>query len=759
MNHRSDDGDSEAGGRDGSLEGLGTLEEDYDLDRVELCALLRGPAELPLHGRATPPCTSSNRPFGSLDGPCGPQINFFGLHEAGENQILRVQIRFLENTNFPLLNGSQIQNQEKIHENSKGWKNPRAQSPRILSVTISPEGLTESSTASEGSSSCSATLWVSDRSAAEVKAILAKVDRFQERCPGVNLICSAGIRSADQLGLKGMTSLLVMLLFVAQPMGVKAQPGGDDGGGFDHVWWALLFFGFVGYSVMAMIFGAVLVRAFERIRERATYMGYLLDTMRSFASPAPSAKGSEKGSQKGSEKGSEKGDGKGGGKFPGKHPSGRPWTNEEVDEYHNELFGAPGTLRRRRPSSASDGGPPRQPDLQPTIWEQQMSEWEPETPQGIWAGDEAQQGGQGAAQQDDGGSEGSHYYRDMPSDSDEFTEETTPGEWVPPHILRQERKGDPKGKEKGKGKGKGLLKGLQRPGELWRRYSPLSRSTTPSPGRQAGAATASQAAGPSGPVTPSSPGTIDHGHGDEEAPFLDGEPYDSPYEPSIGEDPPHAEQGGEDEEEEEQDPCRVLPTVDEEDEALFEQEPEPQFPPDPPPGPKAPPAAWLEAKGKGKGKPDTEEVDPMWQEILGIEDPPGSDASDDEPAEEQPGGDARGSADPDPAEPVLQPGPAEPLPEPGPARPADPEELPPGPEVYMAPTGTVYHRRRNCGKLRAARRIFPIPGCPQCSSALRQWQIAFVTQGHYHADRDCTHGRRDARQVPACVECGGLLFQ
>ena len=215
------------------------------------------------------------------------------------------------------------------------------------------------------------------------------------------------------------------------------------------------------------------------------------------------------------------------------------------------------------------------------------------------------------------------------------------------------------------------------------------------------------------------------------------------------------------EEEEEQDPCRVLPTVDEEDEALFEQEPEPRFPPDPPPGPKAPPAAWLEAKGKGKGKgkPDTEEVDPMWQEILGIEDPPGSNASDDEPAEEQPGGDARGSADPDPAEPVLRPGPAEPLPEPGPAQPADPEELPPGPEVYMAPTGTVYHRRRNCGKLRAARRIFPIPGCPQCSAALRQWQIAFVTQGHYHADRDCTHGSRDARQVPACVECGGLLFQ
>ena len=32
-----------------------------------------------------------------------------------------------------------------------------------------------------------------------------------------------------------------------------------------------------------------------------------------------------------------KGEGKGQGKVPGKHPSGRPWTDDEVDEYHNEL--------------------------------------------------------------------------------------------------------------------------------------------------------------------------------------------------------------------------------------------------------------------------------------------------------------------------------------------------------------------------------------------------------------------------------------
>ena len=92
--------------------------------------------------------------------------------------------------------------------------------------------MAESSTALEGSSSGSATLWVSDRSSSEAKAFWAKADRFQERCPGVNLFRSAGNRSADQHDLKGMISLLVMLLLVDLPM-ASAQPnGGDDGGAF-----------------------------------------------------------------------------------------------------------------------------------------------------------------------------------------------------------------------------------------------------------------------------------------------------------------------------------------------------------------------------------------------------------------------------------------------------------------------------------------------------------------------------------------------
>ena len=114
-----------------------------------------------------------------------------------------------------------------------------------------------------------------------------------------------------------------------------------------------------------------------------------------------------------------------------------------------------------------------------------------------------------------------------------------------------------------------------------------------------------------GPAAPSTPGTIDHGAGDEQAPFLDGEPYDFPYEPSLGEDPQQDQQEEEGEEEEEEDeeeldPGRVLPTVDEEEEVLepVDDITTPQGDPIwPPEGPKAPPAAWLETRaGKGYGK-------------------------------------------------------------------------------------------------------------------------------------------------------------
>ena len=185
-------------------------------------------------------------------------------------------------------------------------------------------------------------------------------------------------------------------------------------------------------------------------------------------------------------------------------------------------------------------------------------------------------------------SEGSHYFRDM-VDSEEFSDESTPNEWVPPHILRMERtlENEVKGQQKGKGKGKGgRLKGLQRPGELWRRYTPPSRSTTPSPGK--GGTAQPSAAEPSAPSTP---GTIDFGAGDE-MPFLDGEPY-SPgdsYAPSLA--PSPIQEHGEETEEEEADPDRVLATVEEEDEYVEEAPPPPvPQPATPKAGYKAPPAA------------------------------------------------------------------------------------------------------------------------------------------------------------------------
>lgn len=108
--------------------------------------------------------------------------------------------------------------------------------------------------------------------------------------------------------------------------------------------------------------------------------------------------------------------------------------------------------------------------------------------------------------QDDPGPDGSHYF----TDSEEFSEGSTQEEWVPPHILRLERKGGIKGKDKGKGRG--CLWGIQRPGEGWRRFTPPRRSTT---WTQASAV----------PAAPATPGTIDFGAGDDDFPFLDGEPY------------------------------------------------------------------------------------------------------------------------------------------------------------------------------------------------------------------------------------------
>ena len=95
---------------------------------------------------------------------------------------------------------------------------------------------------------------------------------------------------------------------------------------------------------------------------------------------------------------------------------------------------------------------------------------------------------------------------------------------------------------------------------------------------------------------------------------------------------------------------------------------------------------------------------------------------------------------------------------PGPAR-GEPEDGPPGPMAHAAPSGSLYHRRQNCGKLRCASWVIEIgtPGCPRCSAALQEWQVAFFSGGRYHADERCRL-HQPGYQRPGCHECGGLLL-
>ena len=533
---------------------------------------------------------------------------------------------------------------------------------------------------------------VGTKSQVAVAAVVAEVSHHQSL---------KHLRSVDQQSWKGMVSnsewMSCVAIAMCLPAGVKAQPGADGGGGWDFMD-VLMVLGFIGYSVLAMGLGAMLYWIFQRIQRQAAYMRGLLNALDGVFQPPPVQEEHEHSDGKG--KG--KGEGKSEGKFPGKHPSGRPWTDEEVDEYHNDLIVAnqlfmPGSLRRRRPSStasASDGGPPRDPEGRASMWASQVAGVDPDDePRGVWADPESRQ-----ASED---SDGSHYFRNLPPDSDYDVSE---GEYVPPHILRWERKGGEKGKGK---KGRGRLVGPPRPGEGWRRFAP-SRSTTPSPGR--GGAAASTA----GLTTSSTSGTVDYGEGDVENPFLDGEPY-SPT-------PPREEPEEEGEEEEEADPR--LATVEEGDE-----------------------------------EPDhvefgSAEMDEMWDQIMSLADSgPAAGPHEDqgEPAVQEPQG---GQGEP-----------AEPGPEPGPAQPGPPADGPPGPMVFTAPTGTVYHRRRNCGKLLCARRVIGTPGCPVCSGAgeLGVWRIAYFGAGFYHVDENCPRRRQPGQQAPyqrpACQECGGYFFE
>ena len=117
----------------------------------------------------------------------------------------------------------------------------------------------------------------------------------------------------------------------------------------------------------------------------------------------------------------------------------------------------------------------------------------------------------------------------------------------------------------------------------------------------------------------------------------------------------------------------------------------------------------------------------------------------------------------------LHPGQAEPEPEGHPhlppGQPLEPPRPDPRPdlqpdrprvviEVFTTPAGTVYHRRRQCGKLRCARRIYAHTSCPECCEHFNGGLLR-MEGGRFHC---WLHGALTAATTNswrACAECGG----
>ena len=109
---------------------------------------------------------------------------------------------------------------------------------------------------------------------------------------------------------------------------------------------------------------------------------------------------------------------------------------------------------------------------------------------------------------------------------------------------------------------------------------------------------------------------------------------------------------------------------------------------------------------------------------------------------------------------VMQSGPSQSMPVSGSAvvavaektartRPAEPEDGPPGP-------GTPQENLRQAAVCPQDHRYC---GMSTCAAGLQPWQVASCSTGYYHAAYDCQLRRHDGRQLPACGECGCLLFE
>ena len=78
-----------------------------------------------------------------------------------------------------------------------------------------------------------------------------------------------------------------------------------------------------------------------------------------------------------------------------------------------------------------------------------------------------------------------------------------------------------------------------------------------------------------------------------------------------------------------------------------------------------------------------------------------------------------------------------------------------GKVIYTTPPGQVYHTSRRCGKLKAARRVFTVTGCADCTRAFRGGVMLRLACGWFHTE---LHGPLTQHGTTAwrpCTECGG----
>ena len=76
-------------------------------------------------------------------------------------------------------------------------------------------------------------------------------------------------------------------------------------------------------------------------------------------------------------------------------------------------------------------------------------------------------------------------------------------------------------------------------------------------------------------------------------------------------------------------------------------------------------------------------------------------------------------------------------------------------QVFVTPSGVVYHTRRECGKLKSARKVTAYSACPNCSRCPLGGRNVSVDRQIYHlAGMQCVYASQFQPYRP-CAECGG----